>query len=141
MLRQDIRARLHLEYCKLARAALPDQEPASESQFYIEMGAEEFMDQTSESCCCGQCIEGWMHLNLMKDFIMDPANGVTDAKATTSKVDEIKQFLSYDYRWKHLEDSSEISTHCCNHALASPESCYTNCCAHEHKNTCVECNA
>ena len=139
-LRSDIRARLYDEYQTHFRLTFQGEEPASASQFYIEMGGDAFMDQTSESCCCGQCMEGWTHLNMMKDFIMEPNNGLDDAKALTCKVDEIKKFLAYDYRWKHLTDSSEISTHCCNYALASPEGCYTNSCAHDHNNTCVECS-
>ena len=68
------------------------------------------------------------------------AIGFHNSKSKLKKLKEIRQFLASDYRWKHLEDSSLISTHCCNYALASPHSCFTTTCDHVHSNTCVECN-
>ena len=136
--RQDIRARLYPVYQKHAR--LEGIIPASQVYFYDAMG-DGFCDQTSENCCCMQCIEGWNHLALMKDFINDSSNGLSDPRKKAHQVDEIRKFLDYDFRWKHLEDSSDVVTHCMNHALASPDGCFSNQCSHCHVNRCVECNA
>jgi hypothetical protein len=67
---RDIKARLYESYKVHAREALPHLPPVSQSNFYQELG-EGFVDQTSENCCCGQCIEGWQHLHLLEDFIPD----------------------------------------------------------------------
>ena len=138
-IRVDIRIRLYEQYKIHARIQFPDKDPVSMGHFYEEMGAG-FMDQDSESYCCCQCVEGWNHLNMIKDFIADPSNHLLDVKGKTKRADEIRHFLDYDYRWNHLKDSSEIATHCCNHALGSPQECFTNSCDHQHTNTCVECN-
>ena len=138
-IRNDIRLRLYKMYKKHALIEMPDKKPASMSKFYEEMG-DGFCDQHSESCCCGQCIEGWTHISMMKEFVLDSSNGLDDFEAKAKRVSEIKKFLDYDFRWKHLQDSSTISTHCCNHALASPDACFNNVCDHDHENTCTECN-
>ena len=49
--------------------------PVSQSKFHDVMG-DGFEDQHSENCCCMQCIEGWNHIALLKDFINDPSNGL-----------------------------------------------------------------
>ena len=138
--RTDIRLRLYKEYRKYAQMAMPGKEPISMGKFYDIMGDEGFCDQNSENCCCGQCVPGWEHIQMLKDFIEDTTIGFHNPKSKLKKLKEIRQFLASDYRWKHLEDSSSISTHCCNYALASPQSCFTTTCDHEHSNTCVECN-
>ena len=83
---------------------------------------------------------GWNHLALMKDFVLDLSNGLIDPRGKAAKVDDIKKFLNYDFRWKHLTDSSPVITHCMNHALASPHACLRNECDHDHENSCTECN-
>lgn len=55
--RVDIRSRLYKQYEKHARQSMPDRKPCSADAFNKMMG-DGFCDQTSESCCCGQCIEG-----------------------------------------------------------------------------------
>ena len=83
---------------------------------------------------------GWNHLALMKDFVLDLSNGLKDPRDTAAKVDDIKKILDYGFRWKHLQDSSPVVTHCMNYALASPDACLCNGCDHDHTNSCTECN-
>ena len=111
----------------------------SESKFYNEM-KDGFMDSKSETCCCGQCVDGWHYIGLMKDLVEDSTLGLQNPKAKAKQVDAIHHFYNYDYRWKHLKPSSKVSTHCCNHALASGSACLTSACDHTHENTCTECN-
>ena len=101
MQRKDIRLRLYDMYAKHARDE--GVEPASMSHFYDVMG-EGLEDQNSENCCCMQCIEGWNHLALMADFIQDLSNGLKSVREKSERVSQIKRFLAYDFRWKHLQD-------------------------------------
>ena len=137
--RVDIRARLFDQYLVFARKALPNMKPVGMTKFYEEMG-DGFMDQDSENCCCGQCVQGWQHLAMMEDFILDLDNPLTHRVQLQQKLKAIRKFLDYDFRFKHLADSSTIVTHCMNHALSSHEDSYCNHCTHEHTNSCTECN-
>ena len=137
--RADIRTRLYDKYIVHARQALPDMKPIGMTKFYEEMGPG-FCDQNSENCCCDQCVQGWQHLSMMEDFILDPCNALASRSQLLQKLKEIRRFLDYDFRFKHLEDSSPIVSHCMDHALSSHEGSYCNHCNHEHTNSCTECN-
>ena len=139
-IRANIRHRLYPQYTAMHRAEFPEGiKPMSESKFYNEM-KDGFMDGKSEMCCCGQCVDGWHYIGLMKDLVEDSTLGLQNPKAKAKQVDAIHHFYNYDYRWKHLKPSSKVSTHCCNHALASGSACLTSACDHTHENTCTACN-
>ena len=50
-------------YC----AACEHKKPMSKSKFYEDMD-HGFMDSKLETCCCGQCVDGWHHIALLKDL-------------------------------------------------------------------------
>ena len=73
-------------------------------------------------------------------MVLDTSLGLEHHTRKAKQVDAIRHFYNYDYRWKHLQPSSSVSTHCCDHGLASTTACLTNVCEHEHTNSCTECN-
>ena len=122
-----------------------------------------FVDPKEETCCCGPCVDGWTALDGMLSFVKKPELGLTHQLKTIEKrLDRIRSFVTGDYRWKHLAASSNIATHCLQHALASDADCYSCSCDDHltqrdasgaalrdasgavllspHVNTCVECN-
>ena len=128
---KNIRLRLYVKYRKHARLEMHTKyakQNTNGSHEVLPNDGTWFHRPTSGNCCCGQCVAGWEHLQLLIDFIEDSTIRFTDSKAKVAKVKEIRRFLEHDYRWKHLQDSSTISTHCCNFALASPQACFTSNC-------------
>ena len=136
--RKQIRTRLYDLYHSMAKEEL-GVKPVSFSHF-MKFMQDGYVDETLESCCCGGCVEGWLAIDMMKDFVLDTQYGFANRKELEKELERVHVFMKGDYRWQHLADSSTEAYHCINHALGCD--CVALCvaCDHGHVNTCLECN-
>ena len=151
--RTQIRSRLFVKYRQLCLAQ--GIVPASKDHFTKTM-RHGFADTTVETCCCSGCMDGWNCLESLREFMDDIAYGVRHVKEKSRDLDEVRRFMDGPFRWDHLQQSSNIATHCLDYALSHRSSCtkprckhddptcmlfaYCQLCDHEHENTCLECN-
>jgi len=152
--RLQIRARLYPLYVEYNNCGMEGVDAASEDKFNKFM-SQGFADTSEETCCCGQCVDGFLAMSNLQEFIEDVNIGLIEVKERCKQVDEIRRFMNTDFRWKHLQHESVIATHCMKHALANharcqlsgcnhdhnncAEHCYGQRCQHDHTNSCAEC--
>ena len=136
--RHQIRARLYPLYKSMAESEL-NTKAVSQSKFYTWMD-EGFVDDTAETCCCAGCVDGWLAMDMLQDMVMDVKYEFPDRKNLVKRIDQVRDFMKGDFRWKHLKETSNEVMHCMGHALGCE--CQQLCqpCNHEHQNTCLECN-
>lgn len=154
--RLDIRIRLLKKYREMSRKA--GIEPMKRTSFYKAFcDAAGFADGEEKTCCCGSCVDGWLALNQLQEFAKSTDLGldpITQRKLVAD-IQAARIFFDGPYRWKHLQKSSSVSSHCMQYALQSTTTsmprgqrqeheellqCYNCTCDHEHTASCSECN-
>ena len=132
--------------------------PMGKRAFYKAFSDESgFADGQEKTCCCGSCVDGWLAMTMMQDFVKSSDLGLDPGtqQQLIGDIQTAKNFYDGPYRWKHLERSSSVSTHCMQHALTSTSTvksvaghqahtaqlqCFNCSCDHEHSASCEECN-
>ena len=137
LVRLEIRRRLHPRY--KAMAEKEGVVPVALDHFNVHM-RDGFQDETVESCCCNGCIDGWVALNMLDDFVMEPLYQFPNRRQLSKRVIAIMDFFKGDYRWRHLAESSQEAQHCMQLALGCNKPALCVQCDHEHTNTCLQCN-
>ena len=136
--RHQIRERLYPLYKSMAETEL-NTKAVSRAKFFSWMD-EGFVDDTAETCCCAGCVDGWLAMDMLQDMVMDVKYKFPARNNLVKRIDQVRDFMKGDFRWKHLKESSNEVMHCMGHALGCE--CQQLCqpCNHEHQNTCLECN-
>ena len=137
LVRLEIRERLHPRYVAMAKRE--GVTSISKDHFNVHM-RDGFQDETVESCCCGGCIDGWVALNMLDDFVMDPRYEFPARKKLSKRITAIMDFFKGDYRWRHLAESSKEAQHCMQLALGCNVPALCVACDHDHTNSCLQCN-
>ena len=88
----------------------------SQSKFYTWMD-EGFVDDTAETCCCAGCVDGWLAMDMLQDMVMDVKYKFPARNNLVKRIDQVRDFMKGDFRWKHLKESSNEVMHCMGHAL------------------------
>ena len=154
--RIDIRKRLLKKYEEMSwkQGIRPMKRTTFYEWFRDQLG---FEDGKEKTCCCGSCVDGWTAFALLDEFIKLPELGLLPMaqQKFAARIQRCKQFYDGEYRWKHLQKSSTVSSHCMQFALRSIPRHKSktkrdnemallaafNCdCDHEHHRSCVDCN-
>ena len=154
--RLDIRSRLLDKYREMSRKA--NIKPMGARAFFKAFSDEAgFADGEEKTCCCGSCVDGWLAMTMMREFAESADLGLQQGtqQQMVADIQAAKKFFDGPYRWKHLQRSSSVATHCMQHALTSTSTVKNanahrahttqlqdfNCsCDHSHVASCEECN-